>query len=44
MVEWVKWFVMDSMGERVSDGGIVVIVCHGDMGLMFFFSCVEWGK
>jgi len=43
MVEWVKWFVMDCMGERVSDGGIVAMVCHGDMGLMFF-SCVEWGK
>ena len=43
MVEWVKWFVMDSMGERVSGGSIVAMVCHGDMDLMFF-SCVEWGK
>ena len=39
MVEWVKWFVMDCIGERVSDGSIVAMVCQGDMGLMFFFMC-----
>ena len=27
------------MGERVSHDGIVAIVCHGDMGIMFFFMC-----
>ena len=27
------------MGERVSDDGIVAMVCHGDMGIMFFFMC-----
>lgn len=28
---------MGCMGERVSDGGMIVMICHGDMGLMFFF-------
>ena len=31
IVEWVKWFVMDCMDEKVSDGGIIIIVCHGDI-------------
>lgn len=28
---------MGCMGERVSDGGMIALICHGDMGLMFFF-------
>ena len=41
-----KWFVMNCMGERVSDGGIIAIVCHGDiMGLMLFlFHVCNRGK
>ena len=40
MVEWVKWLVMDCMGERISDGGIIALVSHGDiMGLIFFYVC-----
>ena len=39
MVEWVKWFVMDCMGERVSDGSIVVMVFSWRHGSNVFFMC-----
>ena len=35
-----KWFVMGCKGERVSDGGMIAMICHGEMGLMFFFMFV----
>lgn len=28
---------MGCKGERVSDGGMIAMICHGEMGLMFFF-------
>ena len=33
---------MGCLGERVSDGGMIAMICHGDMGVMFFLSCVYW--
>ena len=36
---------MDCMGERISDGGIIALVSHGDiMGLTFFFYVCNRGK
>lgn len=30
-MDWIGEMVMDCMDERVSDGGIITIVCHGDI-------------
>ena len=29
-----KWFVVVCVSERVSDGGMIAMIFHGDMGLM----------
>ena len=43
MVEWVKWFVMDCMGERISDCGIIALVSH-ESNAFYFFTSVIGGK
>lgn len=35
---------MGCMGERVSDGGMIAMICHGDMGLLKFFFHVCNGR
>ena len=33
-----KWFVVVCLSERVSDGGMIAMIFHGDMGLMLLDS------
>ena len=36
-----KWFVVVCVSERVSDGGMIAMIFHGDMGLMLLDGAIQ---